>query len=103
MSKSLVYFDGDDAAGDFNLWETDGTVAGTIELGGILSDEDISGANNAGLHPAPLIVFHHHLYFSGLDGNGAIGLWVSDGTVTGTEEIGGFKDAGVDGASLGGL
>ena len=36
MASNIVLFIGDNASGDFDLWETDGTAAGTHELTGIV-------------------------------------------------------------------
>ncbi len=35
MTEQIVMFEGLDSAGDEALWETDGAVSGTIELGGL--------------------------------------------------------------------
>jgi ELWxxDGT repeat protein len=86
--------------GTTGLWVTNGTGAGTHELTGI------SGANtNSGLGPTDMTVFafgrfifNREVLFDGRDASGDQGLWVSDGTVTGTYEL-----TGIIGANSGGL
>jgi ELWxxDGT repeat protein len=48
MALPLVLFNGIDAAGNFGLWATNGTVAGTSELTGI------SNANANGINPSQI-------------------------------------------------
>jgi ELWxxDGT repeat protein len=64
---------------------TVGTPAGTSQ---------ISGPEYA-LYLTP---FGNKLLFQGEDNKGGGGLWVTDGTVAGTYEVGGANDAGVTGA-----
>lgn len=86
-----VLFESKDANGNLNLWVTDGTATGTHELTGI------SGANSGGLfsnvgNPDPdFTVFNGKVLFNGLNASGALGLWVTDGTVAGTHEITGIS------------
>ena len=35
MLPNVLLFDGEDSSGHYELWETNGTAAGTIELTGI--------------------------------------------------------------------
>src|SRR5947209_8547751 len=92
MSLQTVLFNGQDAANDFTLWVTNGTVAGTQELTGI------SGASSGGLDPVDLTVFNGEVLFNGVDASGNPGLWMTNGTVAGTQEL-----TGISGASSGGL
>ncbi len=92
-------FAGTDSAGDEGLWVTNGTVAGTYELTGI------EGANAAGLFgrgPAGFVPdftpLNGAVLFRGLDANGDLGLWVTNGTAAGTYEL-----TGISGAYSGGL
>jgi len=64
-----------------NLWKTDGTEAGTIQL----HDNDEK--------PIPeLCIFENNLYFKGYDTNTTMsGLWKTDGTVAGTSLIKNIK------------
>jgi hypothetical protein len=52
--NSEVLFDGVDASGDPGLWVTNGTAAGTTEVGG-LGDSGVSGANS-GFFGQPVIL-----------------------------------------------
>jgi ELWxxDGT repeat protein len=82
-----VLFKGEDASGNFNLWVTDGTTAGTSEL-------TVAGANAHGilsngstqLYP-DLTVLGGKALFAGFDSNGHINIWVTDGTSAGTSEL----------------
>jgi ELWxxDGT repeat protein len=85
-----VLFEGRDTAGNFGLWVTNGTAAGTYELTGI------SGANPgglfAGLSSADFTVFNGEVLFEGVDTAGNFGLWVTNGTAAGTHELTGIND-----------
>ena len=84
-----VLFQGEDAAGNANLWVTDGTSGGTSEL-------SVAGANPGGLFdlgffpsgfsPAFTILGTRAL-FEGYDASGIDGLWVTDGTSAGSSEL----------------
>jgi ELWxxDGT repeat protein len=93
--NNKVLFSGLDAAGDIGLWVTDGTAGGTYEL------TNISNANAGGLFdgyfPA-FTVLNGKVLFNGIDAAGNEGLWVTDGTAAGTQEL-----TGVSGANPGGL
>ena len=102
-SKALFF--GSDASGYFTsdfygLWVTDGTAAGTIELGG-LKNGGISGAYALGWTPENFGAFGNKALFSALDTDDYRGLWITDGTTAGTYEIGGLKNAGITGAPSG--
>jgi ELWxxDGT repeat protein len=95
-----VLFAGNDASGGNGLpnglWATNGTVAGTNEVGG-LDSTGISGANSSGIAPAYLTVFNGEVLFSGVDTGGFRGLWVTNGTATGTQEIASISGTGATG------
>ncbi len=77
-----VLFSGRDTTGQFQLWETNGTVAGTQEL--------TTAANGfrQGLRPSNLEVYDGQVLFSGLDPDGFFQtLWTTNGTAAGTHEI----------------
>jgi hypothetical protein len=85
-------FEGADANGRIGLWVTDGSGTGTQELAGI------AGAYPGGLFgsafsfgfsaiDAGFIVIKNEAVFQGRDATGQFGLWVTDGTATGTHEI----------------
>ena len=92
MVQNVVLFQS--ANGDRGLWETNGTANGTFELA------PITGANNSGLSipskhinispglsPSNLTVFNGEVLFEGFDSKNQYGLWVTNGTVTGTQEL----------------
>ncbi len=86
-----LYFGGFDSNGQTGLWKSDGTAKGTMELG-------VAGAGPGGLSPIALdasdhpnvamSVFDGSLYFSGVNAAGAYSLWRSDGTGSGTVQVG---------------
>jgi ELWxxDGT repeat protein len=77
-----VLFSGSDTTGN-GLWETDGTAAGTQELTGI-AGADASGLS---LFPTDLTVYNGEVLFSGADTSDNRGLWETNGTAAGTEEL----------------
>jgi ELWxxDGT repeat protein len=100
-----------------SLWVTDGTAAGTVEVGG-QGNAAIVGSPNGftgtftselplGIQPQDLTTFNNVVLFAGFDNtlkpNGFYadtdGLWVSDGTAGGTFELGGIGNAGIVGAA----
>ena len=97
------------------LWISNGAAGGTIEIGGRGSSE-ITGAQKAvvnhGYQPGGLMsnafgggnpdftVFDKKVLFLGVDDKSNAGqeeLWVTNGTVGGTHEIGGIHNAGIKG------
>jgi ELWxxDGT repeat protein len=98
-----VIFTADDSAGDVNaLWITDGTAAGTTEIGG-LKNAGISGQGRFAFSPNPLVSIGTKFLFTATDPSGVSTLWVTDGTAAGTFELGGTNNAGVAGAPAAGL
>jgi hypothetical protein len=97
-----VLFAGDDDAGVAGLWETNGTAAGTHELTGI------SGTNPGGLftYSPPIqpqfTAFNDEVLFAANDSSGILGLWVTNGTVVGTQELTGISGARASGLFSGG-
>ena len=79
-SDGRVLFSGIDAKGDFNLWVTNGTAAGTSEI-------SLAKQDPGGLIPQFLTVFGSKVLFEGSDKNHHGNLWVTDGTAAGTSEI----------------
>lgn len=79
-----VYFQASDAANARGLWVTDGTSGGTTEI-------TVNGAASFGVNPTDLTVVGttngQRLAFGGSDANGNTGLWISNGTTGGTQEI----------------
>ena len=99
MPSNIVLFIGDNASGDFDLWETDGTAAGTHELIGIV------GAGKGGPgggdfvdadHIPPFVaanyftLYNGEAWFGGYDTSGQPGLWETDGAAAGTHELTGI-------------
>ena len=75
-----VLFGGLDTTGHQQLWETNGTVAGTKEL----------YAPAWGLQPTNMEVYNGQVLFSGYDFHGGTpfhSLWTTDGTAIGTHEV----------------
>jgi ELWxxDGT repeat protein len=101
--NNKLLFEGQSVSGKFGLWVSNGTAAGTSELGG-LGSAGINGANPDGLGPGPFIVYNGKVLFrgeAGTLGNENPGLWITDGTVAGTSEIGGAGNTGIAGALTG--
>jgi ELWxxDGT repeat protein len=73
--------------GVYTLWTTDGTAGGTVPL-------TIAGASSSGLFSATVTpdftVFGAEVLFRGIDKAGASGLWMTNGTASGTTEITGI-------------
>jgi hypothetical protein len=89
-------FSGTDTAGNLSLWLTTGTAPSTVELTPItgasaqgifdgVSDPDITGVSNG------------FDLFKGYDSSGKYGLWVTNGTAAGTEEVTGLTGANTNG------
>jgi ELWxxDGT repeat protein len=101
--NNKLMFEGQSVSGKFGLWVSNGTAAGTSELGG-LGSTGINGANPDGLGPGPFIVYNGKVLFrgeAGTSGHEDPGLWITDGTVAGTSEIGGIGNTGIAGALTG--
>ncbi len=86
--NNKIYFTASTTTSGLELWETDGTEAGTKLL------KDINAGAN-GSNPSHLTVFNNKIYFSADDGINGNELWVSDGTEAGTQL---FKDVNANGA-----
>ena len=74
----MVYFASDDANGNPGLFQTDGTVAGTVEVAQLA------------YFPNSLTVAGGQIYFSESAPSGSE-LWTSDGTANGTIELNAFS------------
>ena len=71
------------STGDYDLWVTNGTAAGTSEIS--VPASDVSPV--IGLDPQDLVTLGSEVLFRGLDHSNLWGLWVTDGTVHGTSEL----------------
>jgi ELWxxDGT repeat protein len=103
LGNKILFTANDSALVDNDaLWVTDGTAAGTTEIGG-LKNAGISGAGKLGLIPENLVSIGTKVLFLGNDPSGVSTLWVTDGTAAGTFELGGVNNDGVAGAPAAGL
>jgi ELWxxDGT repeat protein len=96
MDKQLAMFAAVDAGGQDGLWVTDGTASGTHELTNI--QNAYQGGNgyqggvfggNIGFNP-DITTFDGYALFEGVDASDYKGLWITDGTSSGTHEITGI-------------
>ena len=62
----------------FELWKSDGSDAGTVQV------TELYNNNNDGMANTPMAVLNGFVYFAGRTSTGAIDLWKSDGTGPGT-------------------
>jgi hypothetical protein len=102
LNTTTLLFGGVDASGSEGLWVTNGTAAGTSEVGGLAS-KGISGVSAFGLDPSNLTVFSPNRFteevlFNGFGTDGSSGLWVTDGSAADTHEL-----TGISGVSTNGL
>ena len=92
---NLMLFSADNASDDYAIWVTNGTAADTVELGGVgnagISDAGVNFGNDLG----DAVRFGNRILFAGADKNNAVGLFITDGTNSGTYEIGENADAGL--------
>jgi hypothetical protein len=86
-------FSGLDSTSFYGLWVTDGTAAGTTEIGG-LGNKGIGGQYFAGFQPEGPTALGGKVFFAATDSLNYQGLWVTEGTAAGTIEIGGLRNAG---------
>lgn len=108
VNGQQLLFDGDDAIGFKELWVSDGTALGTVEIGGEEGELPLEAAN--GLDPHSIVSLGNGLaVFIGNDSSngqasGLSTLWVTNGTAIGTMEIGGMgANEGISGVTAGGL
>lgn len=101
MARHIALFEGLDVSAGLGLWVTNGTAAGTSEIGGI-DNSGVSGANAGGVMPADpgfpdLTVFGAEALFEGEDKSFHFGLWETNGTAVGTHELTGISGAASNG------
>lgn len=75
VMNGKLYFSANSASG-VELWVTDGTTAGTVQI------KDINTAGSSS--PSRLTAIGTNLYFRATDGTNGTELWKSDGTAAGT-------------------
>ena len=93
VDKQLAMFAAVDAGGQDGLWVTDGTALGTHELSSIQNafQGGLFGGN-VGFNP-DITTFDGYALFEGVDASDYKGLWITDGTSSGTHEITGIVGA----------
>jgi ELWxxDGT repeat protein len=77
--NNKLYFYATDGINGFELWESDGTAAGTNLL------LDIYPGSVSSVGNKKMVVFNGELYFAANSPSNGIELWKSDGTVAGTQ------------------
>jgi ELWxxDGT repeat protein len=97
-----IFFVAKDTDNYTGLWVTNGTAAGTTEIGG-LNNAGISGtapAIDGSFNVQNPIAFDGKLLFDAADSTGYYGIWVSDGTATGTTEIANLDEMNLEGTNF---
>lgn len=89
--NNKLYFAALEGANGRELWETDGSEAGTKIVKDI-----VPGSSSS--KPSYLTVYNNKLYFSADDGTNGVELWESDGTISGTKLVQDIN-SGVDDSS----
>ncbi|MEO8761591.1 MAG: hypothetical protein ABI388_09255, partial [Bacteroidia bacterium] len=80
-----LYFSASTVDDDYELYESDGTAAGTV----LVKDIDVNNTVTRSSNPTNFITYNNELYFyakSGVTGtsNGTTDMWKTDGTAAGT-------------------
>ena len=88
---SLVMFAGYDSSSNSELWESNGTLAGTTELTGITGEATgmifYGGQFVYGFNPSNFASLNGQVLFTGLNSSSHLGLWATNGTSAGTTEL----------------
>jgi ELWxxDGT repeat protein len=87
-----LFFTADDGSINRELWKTDGTTAGTVQV----KEINPVGSTN----PSNLINLGGVLYFTANDGEYISALWRSDGTEEGTYRVAGLRQSGTGSGAL---
>jgi ELWxxDGT repeat protein len=85
-ANGKLYFTANDGKNGNELFVSDGTAEGTQLLVDLRPGEDNYG-NKYGSYPSSLVEFQDKLYFTANDGKNGGELYVSDGTVEGTQLV----------------
>jgi hypothetical protein len=99
FNNQVVLFNGT-SGGVSGLWRTDGTATGTTQINGI------GGVAPTGLNPSDLTVFNGQVLFNGASAAnisgpaGHLGLWTTNGTAAGTQELTSISGAATTGLGL---
>jgi len=80
VNGTLFFSGGDSSSGGWELWKSDGTEAGTVQVKDINPGPD-------GSEPYGLTNVNGTLFFSAYDGSSGHELWKSDGTEAGTVQV----------------
>ena len=90
------FFSADDGVSGVELWKSDGTERGTVQVKDINIDPNPSASSS----PRGFTVFNNALYFSADDGASGRELWRTDGTESGTVRV---KDIAPGTGFIGGI
>ena len=90
------FFSADDGVSGVELWKSDGTERGTVQVKDINIDPNPSASSS----PRGFTVFNNALYFSADDGASGRELWRTDGTEGGTVRV---KDIAPGTGFIGGI
>src|SRR5690606_7059961 len=90
VMNNKMYFIGYDATHGSEIWESDGTAAGTNLAFDINHGMGIGSAGSYGNRYFEIV--NNKLFFAGVDANQAFGLYMSDGTLVGTNFYPGLND-----------
>ena len=85
-----IYFSAYDQTNGRELWETDGTEAGTVTVKDINSGSGSSTPNDTSEYKNEtrgFFIFNNKMYFMADDGTNGVELWQSDGTANGTSMV----------------
>ena len=86
--EGLLFFTANDGVNGTELWETDGTAAGTVLVKDIQTGSDFDSDSSSYVpnssNPQHLTTVDGTLFFAADDGVNGNELWKSDGTATGT-------------------
>ncbi len=82
--NGTLYFVADDGVHGRELWQSDGTAAGTVMVKDLNSNTSDDGSVAYGSDPANLINVNGTLFFTADDGSHGVELWRSTGTDAGT-------------------